>query len=166
MLFFFNSFSHCSGVILVHSSNSLFHSLVTVVGFLAIHLLPRIFQRFSIRFRSGLRTLGWTFHYFNVFSFKELFYPFYCLMGVLSRMQIAGWLGDEHRKEVWSLQSGLSVQILLNMETDPYPVQHWTGEQFQLQCWTDSPLRLYALSCPLMHLSFMVDRPFWGTWMS
>ncbi len=30
-------------------------------------------------------------------------------------------------------------------ETDPYPVHHWIGEQFKLQCWTDSPLSLYII---------------------
>ncbi len=39
---------------LVHSSSTLSHSSVTVVGFLAITLSPRIFQRFWIGFRSGL----------------------------------------------------------------------------------------------------------------
>lgn len=41
------SFSHCSGVTLVHSSSSLLHSSVTEVGFLAITLSPR-FSRGSI----------------------------------------------------------------------------------------------------------------------
>ncbi len=37
-------FSDCSGVISVHSSSSLFHSSVTVVGFFAVTLLPSIFN--------------------------------------------------------------------------------------------------------------------------
>ncbi len=53
-----HSFLHCSGVILVHSSSSLFSS-VTVMGFLAITLYSRILQRFSLGVRLGL----WAGHF-------------------------------------------------------------------------------------------------------
>ncbi len=40
-----------------------------------------------------------------------------------------------------------SPTYLKRAEIDPYPVLCWTGKQFQLQCWTDSPLRVSGLSC-------------------
>ncbi|KAI2657694.1 C-C motif chemokine 7 [Labeo rohita] len=41
------SFSHCAGVILIHSYSTLFNSLVTVVGFFAITLSPNIFNQWD-----------------------------------------------------------------------------------------------------------------------
>ncbi len=46
-------------------------------------------------------------------------------------------------------------------ETDPLPDQRWTGEQFQLQCWT-STLRISTLWRLIIHLSFVDDQPFGG----
>ncbi len=57
------------------------------------------------------------------------------------------------------LQCVLSVWL-------PCPVQCSPGEKFQLQCWTDSPLRVSALCCPLMHLYYVDDQPFGGIWMN
>ncbi len=54
---------------------------------------------------------------------------------------------------------------LKQVRTDPYIVQHWTGKQFQLQCWTDSPLKVSALSCLLVHLPYADDQPFWRSWI-
>ncbi len=59
-----------------------------------------------------------------------------------------------------------SSNSLKRAETDPYPVHRWTGKQFQLQCWTNSPLRVSKLCCLLIHLSYVDGQPYWGTWMN
>ncbi len=46
-------------------------------------------------------------------------------------------------------------------ETDPYLDQRWTGEQFQLQCWTNT-LRISTLWRLIIHLSFVDGQPFGG----
>ncbi len=89
-------FSDCTGVILVQSSSNLFHSSVIVVGFLAITLLPRIFQRFWIGFRSGLCAghviISGFFASRNCFTHSAVW------EGELSCMKIADWLGNECRE--------------------------------------------------------------------
>lgn len=91
-------FSQCSGVILIHSSSSLFHRLIMVVVFLIFNLCWQGFSRiFFIGFL--IRPLCWPFHYFMMmmFCFKQLLYPF-CSVHCLATKLQADWEVLEGKK--------------------------------------------------------------------
>ncbi len=72
-------------------------------------------------------------------------------------MWLPAWVLSTTRGGTQSGRSGRLIilyvgKTLVYAETDPFTVQLWTGKQFQLQCWTDFPLRVSALSCPLMRV--------------
>ncbi len=67
--------------------------------------------------------------------------------------------------EVWSLQRALSVPVLLNV-----PRQIHTPFSTELasnsSCSVEPIPQVSTLSCPLVHLSFVDNQPFGGTWIN
>ncbi len=62
---------------------------------------------------------------------------------------------------IWGLATAECAFSLISLKRT---VQCWTGEQFQLQCWTDSPLRLCVIQSSRAFV--LHGQPaFWETWM-
>ncbi len=83
-----------------------------------------------------LSTLKWTLEQFSLHTICSS-----------AKVSLAFWLFLLMRGLVIT-ESAFSTSSLKCPVTDPHPFQHWTRKQFQLQCWTHSPLRVSTLSCP------------------